>query len=116
MVSPREMAAALREFERTGRITKEIRKTLRKPVPEVRKKIKMRAVETLPAGGGLGKWVAASKITASITSRAFTVTVRLRGGRSSATGKKSDIDRIDAGTTRHPSWGRRGKGQWHTQT
>jgi hypothetical protein len=114
-VSPQQMAEALREFARTGRITTEVRKTLRGPLPEVRAAIKKNAVTILPASGGFGKWVASNKITATVSSRAFTVTVRLRGSRSSLTGKRSDLRRIDAGTTRHPSWGRRGKGQWHTQ-
>lgn len=115
MVTPHEMAAALRNFADTGRITKELRKTLRGPVPQVREAIKANAVEILPSAGGFGAWVAAAKITASISSQGLTVVVKLRGGRSSKTGKRSDLRRIDQGTLRHPRWGHRRKGDWFLQ-
>lgn len=110
-----EVAKALREFTASGRITKELRQTLRQPVPEVRKAIKENAVAILPGTGGLGTWVAAAKITAAIGSEGLTIVVRLRGGRSSATGKKSDLRRMDEGTLRHPRWGHRRRGDWFTQ-
>lgn len=116
MATPHEMAAALRKFADEGRISKELRKTLREPLPEVRKAIKENAVEILPSSGGLGQWVAASKVTAAIRSEGLTVVVRLRGGRSSVTGKKSDMRRMDEGRLRHPRWGHRKKGDWFTQT
>ncbi len=97
-------------------ILKAVRKTIREPVPPTRKAIKAKALATLPKSNGLAKWVAATKITAKITLTASRVAVNIRGGRNSSTGKRSDINAIDRGRVRHPSWGHRGPGQWHNQT
>lgn len=113
----------LRAFERTDVLIKAVREELRRPVPVVRARIKATAVSTLPHRGGLGTWVAATKITASVTLQRKAVFIRLRGGRRSvsnlrggAAGGQSDIRAIDRGRVRHPSWGRRFRGQWFTQT
>lgn len=95
-------------------VIKELRAELRKPVPVVRNRIKMTARTTLPRSGGLGDWVAGTKITAAVTLAGRAAGIRLRGGRRS-TRAQSDIRAIDRGRVRHPSWGRRGRGQWHTQ-
>lgn len=104
----------LRDFERRGEVVKQLRKEIRKPVPAVRKAIKARALSTMPSGGGLNVWVASTRITAAITVTRRMARVRLKGGRNSA-GGRSDMRAINRGRLRHPSWGRRGPGQWHTQ-
>lgn len=108
------LVRSLRNFERGDVLIKAVRVELRKPVPIVRKRIKATAIATLPASGGLGAWVAQTKITASVTLQAKAVTIRLRGGRRSK-GSQSDIRAIDRGRVRAPSWGRRSRGSWHTQ-
>jgi len=110
------LVRSLRGFSRNDEVIKAVRAELRKPVDPVRKKIRMAALTTLPHSGGLNSWVAGTKITASVEFRARVVTIRLRGGRNSLTGKRSDINAIDRGRVRHPAWGRRGRGQWFTQT
>lgn len=98
-------------------ILKEVRRTIRGPLPNTRKNVKAAAVRTLPTRNGLGKWVAGTRLSAKIKLTASAVSVNIRGGRNSAGSKKrSDINAIDRGRVRHPSWGRRGPGQWHTQT
>lgn len=109
-----QLARALKGFDTRGEIVKALRTEMRKPVPEVRKAIKAKAIATLPAAGGLNVWVSQIKITASVTLRGRAVGVRLRGGRRSD-GGVTDVAAIDRGRLRHPSWGRRGRGQWHTQ-
>jgi hypothetical protein len=104
----------LRGFVRRKEVIKELRVGIRQPVPTVRKAIKANAIATLPAGGGLNRWVASTRVTAQIKITSYSARVRLRGGRNSAR-KRSDIDAIDRGRVRHPSWGRRGPGQWHSQ-
>lgn len=113
---------SLRAFERGDELLQEVRKELRGPVPVVRKRIKATALATLPASGGLGAWVAQTKITASVTLQRKAITIRLRGGRRSVGnlrgtgGGTTDVRSIDRGRVRHPSWGRRFRGQWFTQT
>jgi len=104
----------LRKFEARKEVVKQLRKEIRKPIPDIRKAIKRRAFDTLPKGHGLNVWVSKTKITAAIKLSGRSAGVKLKGGRNS-TGARSDIRRIDKGRVRHPSWGRRGKGQWHTQ-
>lgn len=110
------LIADLKGVEARKEILKEVRRTIRGPLPGTRKAVKASALSTLPSGGGLAAWVAATRLSAKITLKANQVRVNIRGGRNSAgSGKRSDINAIDRGRLRHPSWGRRGPGQWHTQ-
>lgn len=122
MGSIQVLIRSLREFSANAELVKELRKTLREPVDPVRRRIKATAVETLPHRGGLGAWVAATKITAAVTFKGRAAGIRLRGGRRSVSnlrghtdGGQSDIRAIDRGRVRAPSWGRRSRGNWHTQ-
>lgn len=117
------LVASLRGFERNDILIKEIRKDLRTPVGPVRRRIKATAISTLPSSGGLGTWVAGTKITATVKLEGKRAAVRLRGGRNSVadlrggkSGTRSDIRSIDRGRVRHPFWGRRFRGQWRTQS
>lgn len=117
------LVASLRAFERDSTLIKAVREELRQPVPVVRARIKATAVATLPHSGGLGAWVAGTRITAQVTLRGRAAGIRLKGGRNSHAnlrgtegGTRSDIRAIDRGRLRHPSWGRRWRGQWWTQS
>lgn len=105
----------LKKFENGKELTKQLRARLRKPIPGVRKAIKRRAIDTLPRGGGLNRWVAALRISAVITTRGRGAGVKLKGSRTS-TRDKSDLRAIDRGRVRHPAWGRRGPGNWSNQS
>jgi hypothetical protein len=105
----------LRGFSARGEVIKQLRKRIREPVPTVRRAIKSEAVAILPHSGGLGKWVAATRITATIKINSRTARVTLKGGRNSKRGR-SDIRAIDRGRVRAPSWGHRGPGAWHTES
>jgi hypothetical protein len=105
----------LKKFENRKEVVKQLRKQIREPVPGVRKAIKRRALDTLPSGGGLNVWVSKVRINVRFKLTGRAAGVRLRGGRNS-TGGRSDMRRIDDGRVRAPSWGRRSKGSWHTQT
>jgi hypothetical protein len=115
------LVRSLRQFDRDDVLLKEVRKALREPVDPVRRRIKATAIATLPHSGGLGLWVAGTKITALITLRGKAAGIRLRGGRRSkgnlrgTGGGQTDVRAIDRGRLRHPSWGRRYRGQWFTQ-
>lgn len=110
------LVADLKGFEHRNEIVKALRTELRKPVPAAREKIRAAARALLPARHGLGAWVARSTITASVRVRsAKSAGITLRGGRNSQR-KRSDINAIDRGRVRAPSWGHRGPGDWHTQT
>lgn len=104
----------LRGFSQRAEIVKQLRTDMRAPLPEVRKKVKARALSTLPKRGGLNKWASRTRITAKITVTGRAVRVRVRGARKSL-GGESDISALDRGRIRHPSWGRRYRGQWHVQ-
>lgn len=104
----------LRKFERRKEIVKALRKRIREPVPKIRRSIKARALATMPKSGGLNIWVSRTKVTAQVKFTGRKAGVKLRGARNSQK-KKSDLRRLDAGRLRHPSWGKRGEGQWHLQ-
>ena len=104
----------LKAFNGRKEILKQLRTEMRKPLPEVRRKIKARALTTLPRSGGLNRWAASTRITAKIAVTGRAVKVTVKGGRNSS-GGASDIKALDRGRVRHPSWGRRGRGQWHIQ-
>lgn len=110
-----DLVRDLRKFEGRREVVKALRKQIRTPVPGVRRAIKDRALEILPERGGLNEWVASLKITAAVKLAGRAAGVRLKGGRNSA-GGRSDVRRIDKGRVRAPSWGRKTKAAWHTQT
>lgn len=114
MATVEQLMAELRGFKDRKVVLKELRAGIRNPFPEVRKRIKKNALATLPKSGGLNKWVAKSRITLRVKFSGSSVGVTVVGGRNSQ-GGETDLKRLDRGTTRHPSWGRRGSGQWHTQ-
>lgn len=105
----------LRKFEGRKEVMQQLRKEIRQPIPSVRAAVKRRALDTLPRGGGLNVWASKTKVTAQIKLAGRSAGVRLKGSRKS-TKDKSDLRRLDAGKVRHPSWGRRGADQWHTQS
>jgi hypothetical protein len=105
----------LRKFDDRKEVVRQLRTEIRKPVPEVRKLIKARALATLPKGGGLNAWVSKIRITVQIKLEGRAAGVRLKGGRNSS-GGRSDTKAIDSGKVRAPSWGHRGKGAWHNQS
>jgi hypothetical protein len=105
----------LRTFTDSKAVVRELRTEIRKPVPEIRKLIKARALATLPKGGGLNVWVSKVRITVQIQLKGRAAGVRLKGGRNSS-GGRSDTKAIDSGKVRAPSWGHRGKGAWHNQS
>jgi hypothetical protein len=82
-------------------MTKEIKAAI---VPPVRAAARRNALSYLPRRGGLGAWVAKARITASVRRGASTAGVTISGGRNSS-GARSDLKRIDAGSTRHPTFG-----------
>lgn len=105
----------LRKFEGRKDVVHALRKEIRQPLPAVRKAIKRAALDTLPRRGGLGVWVAKTRITTTIKLSGRSAGVKLKGGRSSTRGR-SDIKAIDRGRVRAPSWGRRTRASWHTQS
>lgn len=108
------LIADLKYFEARKEILKEFRKEVRKPVPAVRDAIRKRARSTLPHSGGLGDWVARLRINVKIKLSGRRAGITLIGGKNSA-GGRSDMNAIDRGRVRAPTFGHRGKGQWHTQ-
>ncbi len=113
-VSIEQFARELKAFPERKELVKQLRAEMRKPVPAVRKKIKARALSTLPKRGGLNRWAASTRITAKVEIGGSRVRVTLKGNRNSQ-GGVSDLRALDRGRVRHPSWGRRYRGQWHTQ-
>lgn len=114
-ISVTELIAELRGFDGRREVVKAIGRGVRAGVPAVRTAIRQRALDTLPHGGGLGAWVAKTRITVVVKLSGRAGGIKLKGGRNSL-GSRSDINAIDRGRVRAPAWGRRFKGQWHTQS
>jgi hypothetical protein len=115
VVSAQQFARELRSFDDRRKIVQAMRRGLTVSAKPLTARIKASARDKLPNRGGLGAWVAASKIGVRIGYAGRSAGIRLRGGRKSLR-DKSDLQRIDAGAVRHPSWGRRGQGSWHVQS
>lgn len=112
-VSFAQLIVELRGFDQRREIVKALNRGLRAAAPAIRAEIRAVALETLPSSGGLGAWVARTRINIRSRTSGRRASVKLVGGRNSA-GGRSDINAIDRGRVRSPSWGRRGNGQWHT--
>ena len=105
----RYVAAKLRKAAARD-LTKELRRRQRKAFAPLQPAIKAEAAATLPSG------------YAPLMARAVKVSVRTGvanalTARVYARGRKElrDVARINAGILRHPTFGRRGLGQWHDQ-
>lgn len=112
-VSFAQLVVELRNFDQRREIVRALNRGLRRAAPGVRTEIRAAAQERLPAGGGLGAWVARVRINVRTRVTGRRVGIKLVGGRNSQ-GGKTDVRAIDRGRVRAPSWGRRGPGQWHT--
>ena len=84
-----------------------VRRRVQSVVPPIERAVDQMALEILPKGGGLNRWVADAPLKASIRTGARSAGVRLRMGRNSLK-KRSDLNSIDQGVVRHPTFGRRG--------
>lgn len=107
------VAAACRRVGRDRTIVNTMVKEIRQGIPPIRTSIRDNIVEELPHKGGLGVWVAKARITAKIRRAAASAGVAVRVSRTSASGKRTDLKRIDAGTVRHPTFGHK---PWRAQT
>jgi len=106
-VSFEQFAAELKAFDGRREIINEIRKDMRKPLPELRKKVRAAAIAMLPARGGLGKWVAASKFTVRFKDRGRSAGVTVKVSRKTEKDRAA-LDPLDLqGRVRHPLYGNR---------
>jgi hypothetical protein len=111
-----QFVAELKAFDGRRAVVQQMRRQIRKPVPKVREAIKRHAIAILPKSGGLGEWVARANVTATIRyGSARSAGVRMKGSRRSKT-QVSDLNRLDRGRVRAPSWGHRTSASWHNQT
>jgi hypothetical protein len=110
-----QLVRELRGFNQRREIVKAMSKGIRQAAPIVRKQIRTVATETLPSGGGLNKWVAKIRINVKFKVSGRSASIKLVGGRNSV-GDRSDINAIDRGRVRAPTFGHRSKAAWHTVT
>lgn len=110
-----QLVAQLKAYPARNEFVKQFRKDIRKPVTPIRRAVKARAKAILPSGGGLGAWVARLSVTSKVYLGSKRARIQVKGSRKNAT-DKAWLTRIDAGSVRHPTWGRRGKDAWHTQS
>lgn len=114
MVSFEEFANELRAFDQKREIVNEIRRDLRKPLPELRKAVRAHILSTLPSGNGLAKWVARASFSVRVKDVGRAAGIRLKLSRKSQDGDKADLDKLDRhGRVRHPLHGHRGF--WYDQ-
>lgn len=113
-VSAEQFARELRAFDDRRAVVKAMRRGLTREARPVLRIVRRHAVDILPSRGGLGVWVAKSTLSFQIRYGGRSAGVRLRGRRNSGRGR-ADLERIDRGEVRHPSWGRRARGNWHVQ-
>jgi len=105
---------AVRRMGSDRTLIKNMTKRIKVLSAPVKAALKASAVETLPHRGGFGPWVAKAPVTVSVRRGSNTAGVSIREGRNSGTGKRSDLRRIDAGSTRHMLFGN--PQHWYPQT
>jgi hypothetical protein len=113
-VSAEQFAAELRAFDGRRAIVRALRRALARAARPALTEARAHAIEILPHAGGLGAWVAAASMSVRISYAGRSAGVRLRGTRKSVR-QRSDLTRIDAGTVRAPTYGRRHGNAWHVQ-
>lgn len=113
-VSAEQLARELRAFDGRRAIVKSLRRALTRAARPAIKATRAHAQRILPARGGLGVWVSQARIGFRIGYAGRGAGVRLRGSRRSVR-DRSDLLRIDEGSVRAPTYGRRSRGSWHVQ-
>lgn len=113
-VSAEQLARELRAFDGRRQVVKALRRALNRAAKPAIADVRAHALQILPSGGGLNRWVAAARISTAVSYASRSAGVRIRGSRKSLR-DKSDLDRIDRGSVRAPAWGRRTPGNWHVQ-
>lgn len=110
------VAAEVRKLGDGRTIPNAMTQRIRRAVPPIRKAVKASAIDTLPAGGGLNRWVASAGVRASVKRGPRSAGVKLVGSRrSTGTKKKSDLRAIDVrGRVRAPLFGNRN--HWFTHS
>lgn len=108
-----QLVRELRGFDQRREIQKACSAGIRKAVAPARKAVKKAAKNTLPKRGGLNVWVGRTRITAQFRYAGRKAGVKLKGGRDSSDGHRTDIVRIDAGRVRAPAWGHKTRAGWH---
>jgi hypothetical protein len=101
------LGAAVRKLGSDRTVLKHLTARIRGFAPPAKAELAASALTTLPRAGGLGAWVAMSRVTVSVRRGTQSAGVTITQARTSKGGKKSDLTRIDAGRTRHPLWGNR---------
>lgn len=114
-VTVQQLARAARQVADRGRVVRLVADELDAVIPGLEDGIRARALSILPSGGGLNVWVAGLRLRSTVRLFGRRVRATIVGHRRSI-GGASDIDAIDRGRVRHPSWGRRSPGDWHVQT
>lgn len=106
----RDLALLAARLKVTGNRTLRLQMTrgLRAAAKPLIEDVKTAAREKLPRSGGLNEQVAGQKVSVSVRTGARTAGVRLLTS-------APDTAQTDAGFVRHPTFGRRGKGQWRRQ-
>jgi hypothetical protein len=109
------LARELKEAGETG-LKKELFRGLGRAGRPMKEAARQGALDTLPESGGLAAEIAASRFTvrSSLLGQNPRVSITAKG-RENDSHKEHDLRRMDEGTLRHPSWGRRGPKDWHPQ-
>lgn len=93
---------AARTHTAPARVRKESARAIQDAVRPVRREVAASARARLPRRGGLGAWVAGARVDVRQVERGDTVGVEIKSSRGS-----HNLAAIDAGTVRHPTWGRK---------
>lgn len=105
----RAIAVALKSAGDGVALKRDLTRGIRVAADPLRDSVRTAALRQLPKRGGLNRQVAGQKVTISVLTGARTAGVRLKT-------TAPDTQQTDSGYVRHPTFGRRGKGEWRTQS
>lgn len=112
----RRLADKLRRAGQDNAISDAILAAIRQEIQPLRDSARQRARETLPRRGGLADRVAQQPMPVSYSpSRSRGVRVRIDVRPAHGRAGVEDPAAVDRGRVRHPTFGRTGPGEWHTQ-
>ncbi len=107
-VSFEQFANELKAFDDRKVIKNQIRRDMRKPLPDLRRAVRASAMSTLPSRGGLNAWIARARLTVIFKDAGRAAGLRVKVSRKAGDGDKADLKALDdAGSIRHPLYGNR---------
>lgn len=119
VVGVEQLAQVARDLKAAGDrdLRRELFRGIQRSAKPLKAEAKSAALDELPKSGGLSVEIANSRWSVNTRLGVRNPSIRIVGrGRINESGREHDLNALDRGRLRHPTWGRRGPNDWKNQS